>query len=80
MGGGCVFDNNLVKNLFNSPDAITPKNNCSNKDNQNNQNDIQQNGGNITNFNKTHHILTNILENSPDRKSMRKRLQVCHIR
>lgn len=73
MGGGCVFDNNLVKNLFNSPDAITPKNNCSNKDNQNNQNDIQQNGGNITNFNKTHHILTNILENSPDRKSMRKR-------
>ena len=73
MGGGCIFDNNLVKNLFNSPDAITPKNNCSNKDNQNNQNDIQQNGGNITNFNKTHHILTNILENSPDRKSMRKR-------
>ena len=73
MGGGCIFDNNLVKNLFNSPDSITPKNNCSNKDNQNNQNDIQQNGGNITNFNKTHHILTNILENSPDRKSMRKR-------
>lgn len=71
MGGGCVFDNNLVKNLFNNPNDITQKNNCS--DNKSNQKVTQQNGGNITTFNKTHHILYNILENSPDRKRMRKR-------
>ena len=78
MGGGCICDdNNLVKNLFNNPNSITPKNNCSDKDNdnksnQNNQQVIQPNGGNIIS-NNTYHILSNILENSPDRKSMRKR-------
>ena len=71
MGGGCVCDNNLVKNLFNNLNAIKNNNNCS--DNKSNKKVTEQNGGNVETFNKTYHILSNIIENSPDRKSMRKR-------
>ena len=73
MGGGCACDNNLVKNLFNNLNMMTQKNNCSDKDKKSKQKVIQENGGNIATSNKTYHILSNIIENSPDRKSMRKR-------
>jgi hypothetical protein len=72
MGGGCACDNNLVKNLFNNLNMMTQKNNCSDKDKKSKQ-VIHENGGNIATSNKTYHILSNIIENSPDRKSMRKR-------
>ena len=72
MGGGCACDNNLVKNLFNTLNMMTQKNNCSDKDKKSKQ-VIHENGGNIATSNKTYHILSNIIENSPDRKSMRKR-------
>lgn len=71
MGGGSVCDNNFVKNLFNNQNTMNPKNNCS--DNKNNQKVTQPNGGNVATNNKTYHILSNIIENSPDRKSVRKR-------
>ena len=71
MGGGSVYDNNFVKNLFNNHNTMNPKNNCS--DNKNNQKVTQPNGGNEATNNKTYHIISNIIENSPDRKSMKKR-------